>query len=332
MKLLSSTLLALHIFSWSATGQATEMLPRLNIDREQITVSGLSSGAFMANQLLVAYSATVKGAALFAGGPYYCSTGSLARAITSCMNSPATIDIEPLAQYATEMESKGLIDSLRNLSQARLYIFSSPIDSVVRGESGKQIHLLMKKWIPEKAMALVITPKAEHGIPTLNYGNPCAQRGSPFLQNCQMDGVGLALQHLYKNQLLPPRDLSKEEKSGLTPFDQIKVADANASLMTEGWIFTPPSCKQGAKCRLHVAFHGCSQNSSFVGMQFIENAGYLPWAISNNIVVLFPQALGSQQNPKGCWDWFGYTGPQFATKEGPQMKAIKTMIAMITGP
>jgi hypothetical protein len=39
----------------------------------QITVGGLSSGAFFAVQYHVAHSATISGAAVFAGGPYYCA-------------------------------------------------------------------------------------------------------------------------------------------------------------------------------------------------------------------------------------------------------------------
>jgi poly(3-hydroxybutyrate) depolymerase len=48
-----------------------------------ITVSGLSSGAFMAVQMHVANSATIRGAGVFAGGPYYCAKGSMMTAMTS---------------------------------------------------------------------------------------------------------------------------------------------------------------------------------------------------------------------------------------------------------
>ena len=43
-------------------------LPALKIDKTQTTVSGLSSGGFMAAQFAVAYSATVAGAGIIAGG------------------------------------------------------------------------------------------------------------------------------------------------------------------------------------------------------------------------------------------------------------------------
>lgn len=37
------------------------------------SVSGLSSGAYFAVQYEIAHSATIAGAAIFAGGPYFCA-------------------------------------------------------------------------------------------------------------------------------------------------------------------------------------------------------------------------------------------------------------------
>lgn len=52
-------------------------LPALNIDITQTSVSGLSSGGFMAVQIGVAYSSIIKGVGVVAGGPYYCSQDSV---------------------------------------------------------------------------------------------------------------------------------------------------------------------------------------------------------------------------------------------------------------
>jgi poly(3-hydroxybutyrate) depolymerase len=52
---------------------AAPPLPTLKIDTSQTTVSGLSSGGFMANQLGYAYSSTFRGVAVFAAGPYMCA-------------------------------------------------------------------------------------------------------------------------------------------------------------------------------------------------------------------------------------------------------------------
>jgi hypothetical protein len=31
-------------------------------------------------------------------------------------------------------------------------------------------------------------------------------------------------------------------------------------------------------------------------------------------------------NSSGCWDWWGYSGQNYAKRSGPQMKAIRAMI------
>src|SRR4051794_25444339 len=65
--------------------QAAESLRRYNIDITSTTVSGLSSGAFMAQQFHFAESDIVSGAAIIAGGPYYCARGRLVFATDKCM-------------------------------------------------------------------------------------------------------------------------------------------------------------------------------------------------------------------------------------------------------
>src|SRR5215212_5709951 len=52
------------------TGQKLQPVP--NLDRSAITVSGLSSGGFMAHQFHIAYSKLVTGAGIIAGGPFRC--------------------------------------------------------------------------------------------------------------------------------------------------------------------------------------------------------------------------------------------------------------------
>ena len=43
--------------------------------------------------------------------------------------------------------------------------------------------------------------------------------------------------------------------------------------------------------------------------------------------MMFPQVKKVEKiNPRGGWDFFGYTGKDYCTKDGPQPKAIKGMI------
>ena len=99
----------------------------------------------------------------------------------------------------------------------------------------------------------------------------------------------------------------------------------------------PQACRAGG-CRVHVAFHGCRQGREYIAEQFARHAGFNRWADSNRIVVLYPQAITRYGwgpwpwpssfvfNPNGCWDWWGYTGVNYHTKVGAQIKAVKAML------
>jgi poly(3-hydroxybutyrate) depolymerase len=69
--------------------------------------------------------------------------------------------------------------------------------------------------------------------------------------------------------------------------------------------------------------------------QFAREAGYNRWADTNRIIVLYPQAIARSwptYNPNGCWDWWGYTGPQYHTKDGAQIRAVKAMLERLSEP
>ena len=53
---------------------AAERLGGYPVDPAQVSAAGISSGAFLANQLHIAHSAHIMGAAMIAGGPYGCAT------------------------------------------------------------------------------------------------------------------------------------------------------------------------------------------------------------------------------------------------------------------
>jgi hypothetical protein len=61
-------------------GIAAERLQGFATDIAQTSVSGISSGAYLAVQFHVAHSNIVRGAGIIAGGPYYCAENSSSRA------------------------------------------------------------------------------------------------------------------------------------------------------------------------------------------------------------------------------------------------------------
>ncbi|MCW9045056.1 MAG: polyhydroxybutyrate depolymerase, partial [Alphaproteobacteria bacterium] len=115
----------------TAASLAAEPLPSYSIELKETSVSGLSSGAFMADQFHVAFSSTVKGAGIIAGGPYNCAEGSLMSALGSCMKPSffsGPPDGKELADKAKKIAEKKLIDDLSYLTDNKVYIFSGTND------------------------------------------------------------------------------------------------------------------------------------------------------------------------------------------------------------
>jgi hypothetical protein len=49
------------------------------------------------------------------------------------------------------------------------------------------------------------------------------------------------------------------------------------------------------------------------------------------LIVLYPRVEASFfSNPRGCWDWWGYTGSAYATKEGVQVRAVRAMLERLS--
>ena len=79
LTLLSQTLLAAE--SLPSESPAAESLPELGADIGSTSVSGLSSGAYMAGQIEVAHSKDIKGAGIVGGGPYACAEAQASRQV-----------------------------------------------------------------------------------------------------------------------------------------------------------------------------------------------------------------------------------------------------------
>jgi poly(3-hydroxybutyrate) depolymerase len=85
------------------------------------------------------------------------------------------------------------------------------------------------------------------------------------------------------------------------------------------------------RCGLYLALHTCKQNFDHIQDQFEKYAGFNRWAESNNIIVVYPKTAVTAANPFGCWDWFGYTGADYATQRGLQVKALRKLVQRLSG-
>jgi hypothetical protein len=295
-------------------------LPQLSIDKTQTTVSGASSGGYMAVQLHVAYSSSFsKGAAVIAGGPYNCADGSVLSALTRCLGT-GSIPVADLIANTDKWAKEGLIDAPGNLAASKVYLFSAANDSAVKEPTTTALRTYYENYMPAGNIVHKKDIAAEHGFVTDEAGGPCLSKGAPFIINCNFDLAGALLQHLYG--ALNPRKPANLDGS-LVEFDQSAFVTGHG-MGTTGWVYVPKPCAAGATCRLHVVLHGCKQNANEVADAFVRTAGYNRWADTNNIVVLYPQTGKGATN--GCWDWWGYDDANYAKRSAPQMTAIMAMV------
>jgi len=308
--------------------QAAEPLPRLNILPGSLTVSGVSSGGYMATQYQVAYAKDVIGAGIIAAGPWFCAQGLLTRALDECMKGePAGPDVGPLIAALRGSARGGFVDDPSWLAPDRVWILHGASDAVVGAAVVDSLLRFYRAFVPPERIHYETQLPAAHGFPTDGRGGSCAIAQSPWLNDCAYDAAGLMLRHFYDGLREPAGSVGGE----LRAFDQKRYAAGGmlVSMADEGFVFVPEDCAAGKPCRIHVAFHGCRQGSGFVGQAFVREAGYNRWADANRIVVLYPQAAKSlfwPFNPQGCWDWWGYSGAGYATRNGLQLRAVHRML------
>ena len=82
------------------------------------------------------------------------------------------------------------------------------------------------------------------------------------------------------------------------------------------------------QCKVHINLHGCGGQ----GLTLVMFSGYNDYAVSNDLIMLYPQSKYSIDNPWGCHDTWGVTGDDFGTKNGVQQTAIMAMVDRLIEP
>ncbi|WP_299017478.1 poly(3-hydroxybutyrate) depolymerase [uncultured Photobacterium sp.] len=326
---------------------ARTKLPALNALPDQSSISGLSSGAFMASQFHVAYSKDLIGAGIVAGGPWNCAGNNpyitpILSATTTCMNPcknsffgcPTTMypNSGYLVELAKQTADSGQVDEVDNLKDDQVYIFSGTSDeTVVTGVVDTTVEFYQKLGLSKDQILYLNQVDAGHAFITTDpHDTQCSITKAPYINDCDIPQAQQILKHIYGNQKPAAKRLSGE----LIEFDQSAFFDTPLTSMNDtAYVYVPKNCRT-EQCRVHIAMHGCEQGVSVIGTTYVKETGYLESADTNSTIVLFPQVKKSMMNPmnpKGCWDFWGYSTNNlppynYYSKEAPQMVAIKKML------
>jgi hypothetical protein len=257
---------------------------------------------------------------------------------------PAAPDLQ---RAAVRAHADGIIDDPSNLANSRVWLFHGDRDTSVPKSTVQELRTFYQLMgVPASNIELKAGPDAKHGmpvktLPSAGAGRHCRLPEPSFLVRCDYGAAELLLQHLYP--AASPAGGSSSSSGRIVGFDQTEFfdeRDMSISLNETGYLYVPASCENestsGAKCRLHVAFHGCEQYVDKIHALFFRDAGYNAWADANHVIVLYPQAMPWLRltdpsqitgNPKGCWDWWGYSGDNYLGRDGKQMRSVRAMIA-----
>ena len=317
----------------ACAGDAPPPLPRLQVDADRVAVAGLSSGAYMATQAHVAWSDRLRGAALIAGGPYGCAGGSLDVALGLCMTGRP--DAARLADRVRERAASGTVAPLAGLSGDRVFVLHGKRDALVSesvSRAGEAVYAALAADAGGIALRWDGDRDFGHVLPTLDAGVDCVAGGSPYLGDCGFDAAGEAMAWLFGEPARPAAAADGE----LRPFDQdgLLPDDEDALMADRGFLYLPRACAAGEPCGVLVVFHGCQQNADAVGDAFARDAGFNRWADVHRVAVLYPQTRSSYLplNPKACWDWWGYSGPDYDSRRGVQQRWLAAAMAALGAP
>ena len=353
-----AVVIVLLVPPFAAADARPPALERYSVDPQKVTVSGISSGGYMAVQLGVAYSTRFSAVGVIAAGPYGCAStdrglsGNVNRALGPCMagrytwvqkwqcwtfwaSCPGADRPDPEAgiTLARSSAERRAIDPISQLARQRIFLLSGNKDTTILPKVVDALERFYAAFVPAANMAHERLDQAAHTFPTDRFtrGNACSVAAPPYVSDCKYDGAKQLLSHAYGS--LHPRN-DGAPKGTLLEFDQTSFVPGGTDpgMADRGYVYVPTTCTgtTAVRCALHVALHGCKQSVADVGKDFVEGAGYNRWADTNAIVVLYPQARKSTDNPQTCWDWWGYTGAAWHEKRAPQMAAIVAMVNRLT--
>lgn len=272
----------------------------LSINRADISVSGISSGAAMAFQLHVAHSKDLVGAGLVAGPPFRCADLMLGQfppvtaemtAINMCtayykklpvLTVPGVagrpIELSRLTYLAKDALDRRAVDPQSGLCGDRVYLIAGGDDQTVPGNVTNATQALYETLMGacpdgQAAVRQVVSktvPGMPHTMPTTASPNQTGcVAGAPYIANCGVDGAADMMAYLHRRENVPQAN-RPAEPSNLIRFDQHAVIGATNPtwrMHRYGYIYVPDGCKNGQSCSLHIALHGCHQNQDQINLE-----------------------------------------------------------------
>ena len=276
---------------------APRRLPPLAASVDGVSIGGISSGADMAVNYMVAHSSTTAGAAIFAGNMYRCTVSrfegdeltpcegsreaEMGYSLVGCTNvNPTQMACDPAVRacppgqglhvmkcqgtcQSPEADSNQFV-SLQNVSEvvavARARARLGLIDDPDAHLAGKRIYVFRGATDPcylEETVRHTTQFFDAFGANTLS-SNSVVDTGHR-LPSMLDGGVDGPGEALRHlyGASLRPPQALRHDESRLFPFGQAEFDVAGAGLAPSGLVYVPAACEDEGGCAVHVWLHGC---------------------------------------------------------------------------
>jgi len=290
----------------------------------------------MAVNHLFAFSSSVDGAMIAAGSPYGC--GVQPDEGDRCYYGH--VDIKASIAWTYWRYQQGLIDDPSNLKNVPVLLFNGKYDECVYTRVMKDTFEQLRYFIDERLIFRQFGTNAAH-VWSLDHGQCHCGTCSDFeasleccdVNNCQYDLSGDMLRKIYGD--IKPR---KRAHQNLVHVDQWKYVPRENNLTNFTvprfglWrfalVYVPENCKDHVEsCRIHVNYHGCIRKVLSRRRLWATSTDLNEYGESNDIIMVYPQAAGSQSEGIGCWNWGDVKAdPNFDTRRSVQLRTVMNLL------
>ena len=284
---------------------------------EKISISGVSSGGYMAEQFAIAHSELV------AAGIPGCVRLNKLIDIHRCMKTSDQVNLQEIKMLYRAKEKSHLIAGLDSFRTMKVHLYHGQLDQTVAPSM-----MLLNQQLIESFGAKVSSKfiaNLAHGLPVFKAKNQCQQTASPWLNQCEVSGAldlfGQLYSDRFNQKLVDGKWFIYQLENELLTDDEFNKSFLNTVLAT----YVPQVCEK-KDCPVHMVLHGCQQSPEFVDEQFLLNSDFVQAANQYSVVLFFPSVKSSSQNPYGCWDWWGYTGIHYDDQLGPQVRVLEKIV------
>ncbi len=243
-------------------------------------------------------------------------------------------------RYLEMRASRGKIDDPKNLRRTPVVLFNGRGDEMVYKKVMVETHKQLSEYIDADKLSTNFNTAAGH-VWSIDSGRcrcgQCPYGGLENLECCHVNNCGYDLSGAFMRATygsrVKPRVAASSQLYWINQWDYWRGgAPQNSTVMEWMMAYVPRRCQASpGQCKLHINYHGCVSPGWRPRIMWAQEINLNEYAEANDMIVLYPQAQGSDNSGEGCWNWEAYVDDaDFDTRDGKQLGMVMRIAANLT--